>query len=161
LAEDRQEKAVAVVLSGGGSDGAVGIREVKARGGLVVVQDPATAEHGDMPQSAIATEMVDFVLPPGAMPEFLLRYTKQPYVATDSAVSGPATWTADFLQEVLMLVDQRIGHDFRSYKESTLRRRIWRRMSLRQTQQKLRSIATLLQGAIDQHTEHRSHPPTW
>ena len=143
LAEDRQEKAVAVVLSGGGSDGAMGIREIKARGGLVLVQDPATAEHGDMPQSAIATEMVDFVLPPGEMPEFLLRYAKQPYVAADSAAPAPATWTADFLQEVLTLVDQRIGHDFRSYKESTLRRRIWRRMSLRQTQQPMEYVQVL------------------
>ena len=143
LAEDRQEKAVAVVLSGGGSDGALGIREIKARGGLVLVQDPATAEHGEMPQSAIATEMVDFVLPPGEMPEFLLRYAKQPYVAADSAAPPPATWTADFLQEVLALVDQRIGHDFRSYKESTLRRRIWRRMSLRQTQQPMEYVQVL------------------
>ena len=143
LAEDRQEKAVAVVLSGGGSDGALGIREIKARGGLVLVQDPATAEHGDMPQSAIATEMVDFVLPPGEMPEFLLRYAKQPYVAADSAAAAPAAWTADFLQEVLTLVDQRIGHDFRSYKESTLRRRIWRRMSLRQTQQPMEYVQVL------------------
>ena len=143
LAEDRQEKAVAVVLSGGGSDGALGIREIKARGGLVLVQDPATAEHSDMPRSAIATEMVDFVLPPGEMPEFLLRYTKQPYVAADSAAAVPATWTADFLQEVLTLVDQRIGHDFRSYKESTLRRRIWRRMSLRQTQQPMEYVQVL------------------
>ena len=143
LAEDRQEKAVAVVLSGGGSDGALGIREIKARGGLVLVQDPVTAEHGEMPQSAIATEMVDFVLPPGEMPEFLLRYTKQPYVAADSAASTPATWTADFLQDVLTLVDQRIGHDFRSYKEFTLRRRIRRRMSLRQLQQPMEYVQVL------------------
>ncbi len=92
LAEDRQERAVAVVLSGGGSDGALGIREVKARGGLVLVQDPATAEHGEMPQSAIATEMVDFVLPPAEMPEFLLRYVKQPYVAAEP---GPRTARLD------------------------------------------------------------------
>ncbi|MGO8744943.1 MAG: CheR family methyltransferase [Thermoguttaceae bacterium] len=143
LAEDRQEKAVAVVLSGGGSDGALGIREIKARGGLVLVQDPVTAEHGDMPQSAIATEMVDFVLPPREMPEFLLRYTKQPYVVADSTAPPPATWTADFLQDVLTLVDQRIGHDFRSYKESTLRRRIWRRMSLCQTQQPMEYVQVL------------------
>ena len=143
LAEDRQEKAVAVILSGGGSDGAMGIREVKAHGGLVLVQDPATAEHGDMPESAIATEMVDFVLPPSEMPEFLLRYTKQPYLAADSASPAPAAWTADFLQEVLALVDQRIGHDFRSYKESTLRRRIWRRMSLRQMQQPMEYVQVL------------------
>ena len=143
LAEDRHEKAVAVVLSGGGSDGALGIREIKARGGLVLVQDPATAEHGEMPQSAVATDMVDFVLPPGEMPEFLLRYARQPYVAADAAAGTPATWTADFLQEVLTLVDQRIGHDFRSYKESTLRRRIWRRMSLRQTQQPMEYLQAL------------------
>lgn len=149
LAEDRQEKAVAVVLSGGGSDGALGIREIKARGGLVLVQDPATAEHRDMPHSAIATEMVDFVLPPSEMPEFLLRYTKQPYLATDAAAPVPATWTADFLHEVLTLVDQRIGHDFRSYKESTLRRRIWRRMSLRQTQQPMEYLQVLRDNPVE------------
>jgi two-component system CheB/CheR fusion protein len=142
LAEDRQERAVAIVLSGGGSDGALGIREVKARGGLVLVQDPATAEHPEMPQSAIATEMVDFVLPPAEMPDFLLRYTKQPYVAAEPA-HGPSGGAADFLQEVLSLVDQRIGHDFRSYKESTLRRRVWRRMSLRQMQQPMEYVQVL------------------
>ena len=142
LAEDRQEKAVAVVLSGGGSDGALGIREIKARGGLVLVQDPATAEHGDMARSAIATEMVDFILPPAEMPEFLLRYAKQPYLAAEPA-HGLSGWTADFLQEVLALVEQRVGHDFRSYKESTLRRRIWRRMSLRQMQQPMEYVQVL------------------
>ena len=149
LAEDRQERAVAVVLSGGGSDGALGIREIKSHGGLVLVQDPATAEHCDMPSSAIATEMVDFVLPPAEMPEFVLRYAKQPYVAANAATAAPAASTADFLQEVLTLVDQRIGHDFRSYKESTLRRRIWRRMSLRQMQQPMEYVQLLSDNAAE------------
>ena len=143
LAEDRQEKAVAVVLSGGGSDGALGIREIKARGGLVLVQDPATAEHGDMPQNAIATEMVDFVLPPA-------RDARVSAALCEAALRGgrfggpaPATWTADFLQEVLTLVDQRIGHDFRSYKSRRCAAASGGAMSLRQTQQPMEYLQVL------------------
>ena len=132
-----------MVFSGGGSDGAMGIREVKAHGGLVLVQDPSTAEHTDMPQSAIATEMVDFVLPPAEMPEFLLRFVRQPYAAADPATAASAAPTTDFLQEVLTLLDERIGHDFRSYKESTLRRRVLRRMGLCQVQQPMEYLQVL------------------
>jgi PAS domain S-box-containing protein len=69
LAEDRQERAVCVLLSGAGSDGTLGVRAIRGAGGLTVAQDPATAQYGDLPRSAIATRLVDYILPPGEMPQ--------------------------------------------------------------------------------------------
>lgn len=71
---------VAVILSGTGTDGALGIKAVKAAGGLVIAQDPASAEHPGMPRSAVATGTVDHVLPPEQIPDVLVRYAQQPFV---------------------------------------------------------------------------------
>ena len=79
LAKDQGERAVAVVLSGAGSDASIGIKAVKEQMGTVLAQDPATAEHASMPSSAIATGMVDGVLAPGAMPAALLRFARHPH----------------------------------------------------------------------------------
>ncbi|MHB0936124.1 MAG: chemotaxis protein CheB [Armatimonadota bacterium] len=75
LALEMQEEAIAIVLSGAGSDGALGVREVKEAGGLVIAQTPETAEYASMPQSAIATGLVDYILPPADMPAQLLAYS--------------------------------------------------------------------------------------
>ena len=72
LAEDRQQRAVGIVFSGAGSDGTMGVRAIRGGGGLVVAQDPSTAQFDTMPRSAIATGLVDYVLPPDRMPEALL-----------------------------------------------------------------------------------------
>ena len=80
LAEDRQERAVGILLSGAGSDGTLGVRAVRGAGGLTMVQDPQTAQFGDMPRSAMATELVDYVLPPDRMPGAITEYLRQPYV---------------------------------------------------------------------------------
>lgn len=68
LAQDRREKAICIVLSGTGSDGTLGVREIKGEGGMVMAQQPATAEYDGMPCSAIATGLVDYILPPAEMP---------------------------------------------------------------------------------------------
>ena len=77
LAQDQHEKAIAVLLSGSGSDGTLGIREVHGAGGIVLVQDPATAQFDFMLHSAIATGLVDCVLPPAQIPAALLDYARQ------------------------------------------------------------------------------------
>ena len=74
LAQDQHDRAICIVLSGTGSDGALGVRAVKGEGGMVMVQTPETTEYDGMPRSAIATGMVDFVLPPHEMPAQLLAY---------------------------------------------------------------------------------------
>src|SRR5262249_33228572 len=74
LADDQQERAICVILSGTGTHGSLGLKAVKAAGGMAMVQDPATAEYDRMPQSAIATGLADYVLPVGEMPDALIKY---------------------------------------------------------------------------------------
>src|SRR5213076_1179664 len=78
LAQDQREKAIAVLFSGSGSDGTLGIREIRGAGGLVIVQNPETAQFDSMIESAIATGLVDYVLPIRQIPGKLLQYVKQP-----------------------------------------------------------------------------------
>ncbi len=80
LAVDQEELAIGIVLSGTGSHGTLGIREIKRCGGMAMVQSPESAQFDQMPRSAIETGLVDFVLPPELMPAKLVSYVKQPYV---------------------------------------------------------------------------------
>ena len=80
LAEERGERAIGIVLSGMGTDGSLGLREIKGCGGMVMVQDPEHAEFDGMPRSAIATGQVDFTLRVEDMPTVLTRYVEHPYV---------------------------------------------------------------------------------
>ncbi len=93
LAADQRERAVGIVLSGTGSHGTPGIREIKMAGGLVMAQEPESAEYDQMPRSAIASGAVDYVLPPQEMPKALLKYAEQPYLnrVKDPVPSGEAS----------------------------------------------------------------------
>jgi two-component system CheB/CheR fusion protein len=82
LAADQHDCAIGIILSGTGSDGALGVREIKASGGMVLVQDPETAQYDGMPRSAIATGQADAVLPLERMPEVLLSYVRHAYMVT-------------------------------------------------------------------------------
>ncbi|GAB6145492.1 chemotaxis protein CheB [Desulfocicer niacini] len=131
LAENLVEKAICIVLSGTGSDGTMGLREVKASGGLAIVQDPDTAQHDGMPRSAINTGSVDRILSPEQMPALLLEYAKHPYVnGVNKGPSEPAPENDFLLEEILNLLYAKTGHEFKHYKKNTLGRRIQRRMSL-------------------------------
>ncbi len=129
LARHRRERAICIVLSGSGSDGTEGLKEVKTEGGCVLVQDPSTARFDSMPLSAIEANLADHVLAPEDMPDVLLRYVSHAYVAgsglDESSPSGGGS-----IDPVLALLRNRAGHDFRLYKRSTLTRRIHRRMGL-------------------------------
>jgi two-component system CheB/CheR fusion protein len=132
LSEDRRERAMSVLFSGAGSDGTLGVRAVRGTGGLVIAQDPRTAQFADMPRSAIATGLVDFVLSPDRMPETLLNYLRHPYVrGGEPADAVEVEGRPGSLQDILALVLARQGHDFRCYKRNTVLRRIERRMGLR------------------------------
>lgn len=80
LAEDQNKKAVAIILSGTGSDGTRGVRVIKEYGGMVMVQDEESAKFDGMPRAAISTGLADFVLPPDQMPAQLLSFAKHPYI---------------------------------------------------------------------------------
>src|SRR5262245_15275800 len=131
LAEDQQEKAIGIVLSGTGSSGTPGIKEIKSAGGMVMVQDPTTAEQDAMPRSAIASGLVDFVLPPEKMPAALISYVKH-YFSGFGPHSESAAPVEDTMTKVLALLRARNKLDFRSYRKRMLQRRIQRRMGLAQ-----------------------------
>jgi two-component system CheB/CheR fusion protein len=123
LAEEYGSRAVCVILSGTGADGSIGLRKIKARGGLVIAQDPAEATYNGMPSSAIATGDVDLVLPVGTIADALARHE-----AGLSQGAAPVT-TGDPLRAIVDLLRTRTAHDFTHYKPGTLQRRIERRMA--------------------------------
>lgn len=129
LANVRQSGAICIVLSGSGSDGTEGLKEVRNQGGCIIVQDPSTARFAAMPRSAIAADLSDYVLAPAQMPDVLLRHSRHAYAAganhVDEAASGDTS-----IDPILSLLKKHAGQDFRLYKRSTLTRRIQRRMVL-------------------------------
>jgi two-component system CheB/CheR fusion protein len=131
LASTHDGHAVAVVLTGTGSDGALGLKEVKQRGGLTIVQDPVDAEFDGMPRAAISTGLVDLVLPLREIPRSIKRYT-----STEPALRLPddgGQLDADqsqLLQRLFGQLRARTGRDFSHYKRSTIVRRIRRRMQM-------------------------------
>ena len=131
LASAHDGHAIGVILTGTGSDGTLGLKEIKAKGGLIVVQDPDEAEFDAMPRSAIATGLVDLILPTAKMPEALLRY-----VRTEPRVPLPADGHEServervLLPKILTILKTRTDRDFSRYKTATILRRISRRMQL-------------------------------
>jgi two-component system CheB/CheR fusion protein len=131
LARDQGPGAVGVILSGAGSDGSLGIREIHAVGGLVIVQEPETALHGGMPSSAVRTGLADVVLPVEAMGAYLANILPA-YCqgrAVGPAEPGSPEHQAAFAR-ILDLLCEHTGHDLAGYKTSTLLRRIHKRILL-------------------------------
>ncbi|WP_244148759.1 chemotaxis protein CheB [Desulfonatronum thiosulfatophilum] len=129
LAEDQGEKAVAVILSGSGSDGMRGVRVIKEFGGMVMVQSEDSAKFDSMPRAAVSTGLVDFVLPPDEMPKRLLSYAKHPFVIKAER-SETVISDEDALTRIFAILREKFKVDFTYYKPSTVTRRIERRMSI-------------------------------
>src|SRR5258705_8482300 len=132
LAEDQRARAVGIVLSGTGTEGALGVRAIEAEGGMVMVQTPESAAQSGMPTSAIATGVADLVLAPDEMPRALLDYVRSGHLAPPPAATVAEAKGANGLQSILAVLRARKKHDFRGYKKGTLQRRVERRMGLRQ-----------------------------
>ncbi|SDG47315.1 chemotaxis protein CheB [Roseospirillum parvum] len=126
LAEDQGENAVGIILSGTGSDGAHGVRAIKAAGGICLAQDEKTARYNGMPKAAIDTGCIDFVLPPDQMGEEILDVLTNPN-RPDLPTEAPEE--SDGLKRLLMMIKRRHGIDFANYKTTTIGRRLKRRMS--------------------------------
>jgi len=128
LAEDRGNSAIAVVLSGTASDGALGLKAIKAEGGLVFAQDEASAGHSGMPHSAAETGLVDFILPPEGIASELANMSRHPVLnpETDSLFRDEKS-----LGLIFTLLKRGTGVDFALYKSSTIRRRLMRRMLIK------------------------------
>ncbi|MCC6453769.1 MAG: PAS domain-containing protein [Caldilineaceae bacterium] len=124
-------KAICIVLSGTGADGAIGLERVKEMGGLTLAQDPEDAEYDSMPQNAIATGQVDLVLPVREMPHKIIEYLRHSTLLPDveeSEVLAPGL--QDTVQKILTQVRIHTGHDFSRYKAATVMRRIQHRMQI-------------------------------
>jgi two-component system, chemotaxis family, CheB/CheR fusion protein len=132
LAEDRGDDSIAVILSGTGSDGSLGVRAIKAEGGITFAQEEKSAKYSGMPGSAIATGCVDFVLPPDKIAGELLRISRHPYLAAarHEETAQAMAEEEDNLSKLFILLRTAKGVDFTYFKPSTLRRRIMRRMLL-------------------------------
>lgn len=131
LAEDQGEKAIAIIMSGTGSDGTRGLRAIKEAGGMVMAQDDS-AKFDGMPRSAIATQLVDYILPPQRMPSELLNFIKHPCLANDSPLKVIISRDDDTLSKIFALLRTQCEVDFTYYKPNTVIRRIEHRMSVNQ-----------------------------
>lgn len=135
LAAERRDRAVGIVLSGTGTDGTLGVKEIKATGGMVIAQEPQTAKYGGMPASAVASGAVDYVLSIPAIPRQL-----QAHVASGGVGPGgdfadvPPGALAEPLSRIFLLLRAQTGHDFSAYKLNTVRRRVERQMHQHQLQ---------------------------
>jgi two-component system CheB/CheR fusion protein len=131
LAQAQGERGIGVILAGTGSDGTLGLKAIKERGGITLVQDPTSTAHAAMPEHAIASGMVDQVLLPEQMPARLMAYAQRLGHGAE-AVAAPAPEVETYLCEICEILQRAVHHDFTQYKRATLLRRIGRRMLLLQ-----------------------------
>lgn len=151
LAEMFQSNAIGVLLSGMGSDGTIGLGKIKDNGGVTIVQTPSSAKYGSMPEHAIRAEAVDFELAPAAIPQQLLKVDNTlkiipetgNYTAPDGAEEG-------HFKDILHLLKLRSAVDFTYYKQTTIRRRILRRMLVNKTDEVGEYLALLEQNPAEQ-----------
>lgn len=129
LAEEKQEQSIGIILSGMGSDGSLGVRAIKERSGIVLIQDPASAEFDSMPASAIETITPDVIAPPEEIISQLFRILNAP-VMSRSIPDHDKDESA--LEKIVILLRAQCGNDFSKYKKNTLQRRIERRMIIHQ-----------------------------
>ena len=132
LAASEKEKAICVILSGTGTDGTLGLRAVKEEGGVVIVQDANQAKFDGMPRSAVGTGLVDMVLPVEKMAEKILSYVERPHIMVTEKSERVHKTVKNFLERILLLIRDRTRVDFADYKQSSIRRRIERRMAIHQ-----------------------------
>jgi two-component system, chemotaxis family, CheB/CheR fusion protein len=150
LAQERKEGAIGIILSGTGTDGTRGLKEIKARMGMVMAQQEASAAFAGMPHSAIATGMVDCALPVADMPGQLLAYARNMRGRAGAELVGrDEPLPPEAFQQVFVLLRGHTGHDFSQYKSSTTHRRIERRMIIHH----LESVAAYVRFLEDHPAE--------
>ncbi len=131
LALDQQERSIGVILSGMGSDGTLGLRAIKEKSGVVLVQEPTSAKFDGMPRSAIDAGLADIVAPVDELPGKIMAYLQRtPLIARTEVALEEKTQSA--LEKVVIVLRSQTGHDFSLYKRNTLYRRIERRMGIHQ-----------------------------
>ena len=130
LAADQEDRAVAIIMSGMGTDGTLGVKAMKEHLGLVLAQDPRSAKYDSMPKSAIGTGLVDYVADAQALPAKLLRYVRYSVqLPRDTTLERSESLS---LNRVFTLLRAHTGHEFSFYKRNTILRRLERRMNIHQ-----------------------------
>jgi two-component system CheB/CheR fusion protein len=151
LAEDQRGQAIGVILSGTASDGAMGLKAIKAEGGITLAQEPASARYDGMPRAAITAGVVDFVLPIERIAQELVKIGRHPYLApnvkADALEETPDT--DGNLQRIFVLLRSATGSDFTHYKHATIRRRIRRRMVLHKIERLGDYVRLLQQNPVE------------
>src|SRR6056297_3064734 len=135
LAQDQGTLSAAVILSGTGTDGSLGAKDIKQHEGAIIAQSKETAAYNGMPGSAVDTGMTDIVLPPREMPEWLNRYFSHRDMTDEKMDDLTQDEHEKWLRKILAVLRSRMDHDFFSYKKKTLIRRITRRMNLHQIEE--------------------------
>lgn len=128
LAEVHQDHAIGVVLSGTGADGTAGLKDIKNHGGFTFAQEPASSAYSAMPQHAIDAEIIDFILPAEKISERLTELQKSFIASSGNKNISKEKKDEDAFRQILSLLRVRVGVDFTFYKQTTIRRRIIRRM---------------------------------
>lgn len=130
LAEDMGSRAIAVILSGSASDGALGLKAIKGESGITFAEAPQSAKYDSMPRSAVASGAVDFVLPPKGIAQELTRIARHPYLGVADVPPSPAPLDVrpEAFDLILRMLREKNGVDFTQYRQTTIRRRIARRM---------------------------------
>ncbi len=131
LALDQQERSIGVILSGMGSDGTLGLRAIKEKAGVVLVQEPGTAKFDGMPRSAIDAGLADIVAPVDELPGKILTYLQRTPLIARTEVDLEHKMQSG-LEKAVILLRAHTGHDFSLHKRNTLYRRIERRMGIHQ-----------------------------
>lgn len=131
LAADQKERAVAILLSGMGSDGTSGVKAINENFGMVMVQDPVSAKYDSMPRSAINTGLADYIAAAHELPAMLMQYVTHGRAAPRDRIPAEGGGGA-MLEKVFVLLRAHTGNDFSCYKKSTIFRRLERRMSVHQ-----------------------------
>ena len=129
LADDKREKSICIILSGTGTEGSLGLKDIKGEDGMVMIQDVKSAAYDGMPASAIATGLADYILPPEKMPEPLLKYVKQFFIMGGRKPESISGYT-NSIQKIIILIRDKTGHDFSLYKQNTIIRNVERRMNI-------------------------------
>ena len=131
LANDQGVRAVGIILSGTGTEGTMGLKDIKGHGGLTIVQDPETAQYDGMPRNAISAGVQDFILPIKEIPKLLIKYSKNRNL---KPIEKPVevVKTKDLLEKIFILIRNETGCNFGDYKDSTVIRRVEKRMAINQ-----------------------------
>lgn len=144
VAEDRGENAVCIMLSGNGTDGTLGLRAIKEHGGMAMAQTLESAKYEAILRSAIATGLVDHVLPVGEMPAKLLEYASHLRSLNDGTPPNSIReQLSGHMAKIHRLLRNGTGHDFSEYKENTIARRLERRMKISQIETVEQYLAVL------------------